>query len=74
MGADDVAVDLQTLERIQQRLAVLSTLKESLLNRNKELEDRLRQLGALRDREAYERDCLLAEITELRMQLERALK
>lgn len=66
MGIDDVAVDKVTIERLRARIDVLSTLKEGLLQSNKELQEQVRMLKAelfLRDRE---RDSLLKELNELR--------
>ena len=74
MSIDDKAADLQTINRLKEKLAALGTIKDMLLNSNKELDTEIYNLKThIKDLE-NERECLITELNDLRAQLDKYLK
>lgn len=74
MSIDDKVADLQTINRLKEKLAALGVIKDMLLNSNKELDAEIYNLKShIKDLE-NERECLIAELNDLRAQLDKYLK
>lgn len=74
MSIDDKVADLQTINRLKEKLAALGVIKDMLLNSNKELDAEIYNLKThIKDLE-NERECLIAELNDLRAQLDKYLK
>lgn len=74
MSIDDKVADLQTINRLKEKLAALGAIKDMLLSSNKELDTEITSLKAhIKDLE-NERECLIAELNDLRAQLDKYLK
>ena len=74
MSIDDKVADLQTINRLKEKLAALGAIKDMLLNSNKELDAEIYNLKAhIKDLE-NERECLITELNDLRAQLDKYLR
>lgn len=74
MSIDDKVADLKTINRLKEKLAALGAIKDMLLSSNKELDAEIYNLKThIKDLE-NERECLIAELNDLRAQLDKYLK